>query len=227
MKKTLLASAAIAALMTISPSGTRAGTVALQFSAVSAEDSPFAASAGWSFTTSEKISVTALDAFDPTGAGAGTVRLYDAKGGVVTVLASAKVTKTDPQNGSPIKFFSAALKTPLVLAAGTYFIAEDLSTTTMANGNVMGLKTSSPSVIKWDGEVAAMGQGLDPTTDATGGMFSPGIFGPNFEVGAVGAAIPEPATWAMMLLGFGLLGLGGARLSRRGRSRSIGLGDTA
>jgi PEP-CTERM motif len=226
MKNTLLASAAIAALMTISPSGTRAGTVALQFSAVSAEDSPFAASAGWSFTTSEKISVTALDAFDPTGAGAGTVRLYDAKGGVVTVLASAKVTKTDPQNGSPIKFFSAALKTPLVLAAGTYFIAEDLSTTTMANGNVMGLKTSF-AAIKWDGEVAAMGQGLDPTTDATGGMFSPGIFGPNFEVGKVGATIPEPATWAMMLLGFGLLGLGGARLSRRGRSRSIGLGDTA
>src|ERR1700733_4375914 len=37
------------------------------------------------------------------------------------------------------------------------------------------------------------------------------------------SAVPEPATWAMMLLGFGLLGLGGARLSRRGRSRSIGL----
>ena len=41
------------------------------------------------------------------------------------------------------------------------------------------------------------------------------------------SAVPEPATWAMMLLGFGLLGLGGARLSRRGRSRSIGLNNTA
>jgi hypothetical protein len=59
------------------------------------------------------------------------------------------------------------------------------------------------------------------------GMFTPGIFGPNFEVEAVGAAVPEPATWAMMLLGFGLLGLGGARLSRRGRSHVIGFGSTA
>jgi PEP-CTERM motif len=224
MKKALLASVAIAALTTIGGAAPAcAGMVALQFSAVSAEASPFDASAGWSFTTTERISVTALDAFDPTGAGAGAVRLYTAKG---TVLASAKVTNKDPQDGLPIKFFSAALKTPLVLAAGTYFIAEDLSTTTMANGNVTGLKTSS-AAIKWDSEVAAMGQGMNPTTDATMGMFSPGIFGPNFEVGAVGAAVPEPATWAMMLLGFGLLGLGGARLSRRGRSRSIGLGDTA
>jgi hypothetical protein len=59
------------------------------------------------------------------------------------------------------------------------------------------------------------------------GKFSPGIFGPNFDVGAVGAAVPEPATWAMMLLGFGLLGLGGARLSRRGRSHPIGLDNAA
>jgi hypothetical protein len=223
MKKTLLASAAIAALMTISPSGTRAGTVALQFSAVSAAPSPEIASAGWKFTTTETITVTALDAFDPTGTGAGQVRLYSAS----KLLASATVTNKDPKDGSPIKFFSAALKTPLKLDAGTYFIAEDLATTTMANGNVTGLTPFNTTVLKWDSEVAIAGLGKDPTSDATNGAFSPGIFGPNFEVGAVGAAIPEPATWAMMLLGFGLLGLGGARLSRRGRSRSIGLGDTA
>ena len=223
MKKTLLASVAIAALTTIGGAAPAcAAVVALQFSAVSAAPAGFVASAGWSFTTTEKITVTALDAFDPTGTGAGTVRLYTAS----KLLASATVTNKDPQDGSPIKFFSAALKTPLVLAAGTYFIAEDLATTTMANGNVTGLKTSS-AAIKYDGEVAIAGQGKDPTTDATMGMFSPGIFGPNFEVGAVGAAVPEPATWAMMLLGFGLLGLGGARLSRRGRSRSIGLDSAA
>jgi hypothetical protein len=220
MKKTLLASAALAALMTIGASGTRAAVLALQFSAVSAAPAGFIASAGWSFTTTERISVTALDAFDPTGAGAGTVRLYTAS----KLLATATVTTSDKQEGSPIKFFSAPLKTPVVLAAGTYFIAEDLATTTMANGNVSGLTTIKG--ITFDGEVAAAGQGKDPTTDATMGMFSPGIFGPNFDVGAVGAAVPEPATWAMMLLGFGLLGLGGARL-RRGRGRPIGLGDTA
>ena len=203
MKTTLLASAAIVAVMTIGPSGTRAAVLALQFSAVSAAPAGFDASAGWSFTTNEKISVTALDAFDPNGDGAaGTVRLYNASG---TVLASAKVTTADPKEGSPIMFFSAKLSKPLVLAAmTTYFIAEDLGTATTANGNVSGLTTSS--AIKYDGEVAAMGQGQNPTTDAPGGMFSPGIFGPNFDVTLGASAVPEPATWAMMILGF--LGVG-------------------
>ena len=79
-----------------------------------------------------------------------------------------------------------------------------------------GLTTSS--AIKYDVEVAAMGQGKNPTTDATGGMFSPGIFGPNFDVGAVGAAIPEPSTWAMMLLGFAGIGFVGYRKAKTRRT---------
>jgi hypothetical protein len=221
MKMTLLASVAIAALATIGPSGTRAAVLALQFSAVSAAPAGFDASAGCSFTTTEKITVTALDAFDPTGTGAGAVRLYTAS----KLLATATVTNKDPKEGSPIMFFTAKLSKPIVLAVGTYFIAEDLASTTMANGNVKGLTTSKG--ITFDGEVAIAGQGKDPTTDATMGMFSPGIFGPNFDVGAVGAAVPEPPIWAMMLLGFGLLGLGGARLRRRRGSRPIGLNNTA
>jgi hypothetical protein len=211
MKKTLLASVAIAALTTIGGAGP-ARAVVLEFSAVSAAAAGFDASAGWSFATTEKISVTALDAFDPTGDGAaGTVRLYTAGG---TVLASARVTTKDPKEGSPIMFYSAKLSKPIVLAANTtYFIAEDIGTATMANGNVTGLKTTTG--ITYKVEVAAMGQGQNPTTDATMGMFSPGIFGPNFDVGAVGAAVPEPSTWAMMLLGFAGLGFFGRRAARR------------
>ena len=113
------------------------------------------------------------------------MRLYNASG---TVLASAKVTTTDPKEGSPIMFFSAKLSKPLVLAAmTTYFIAEDLGTATTANGNVSGLTTSS--AIKYDGEVAARGQGRNPTTDATGGVFSPD-FWPQFrrDTGGLGGA---------------------------------------
>jgi hypothetical protein len=127
---------------TIGGTGPAWAVVALQFSALSTGTPGFDASAGWSFTTNEKISVTALDAFDPNGDGAaGTVRLYNASG---TVLASAKVTTTDPKEGSPIMFFSAKLSKPLMLAAKTtYFIAEDLGTATTANGNVSGMTTSS------------------------------------------------------------------------------------
>jgi hypothetical protein len=225
MKRTLLASAAIAALTTIGGVSPAGAVLALKFSALSTGMPGFDASAGWSFTTTEKVTVTALDAFDPTGDGAaGTVRLYNAAG---MVLASAKVTTSDPKEGTaPVLFYSAKLAKPIVLLAKTkYFIAEDLGTATSANGNVTGLTTTTG--ITYGAEVAAMGQGQKPTTDATMGAFSPGIFGPNFDVGAVGLAVPEPATWAMMLLGFGLLGLGGAQLSRRGRSHPLGLDNTA
>jgi hypothetical protein len=215
MKTALLASAAMVALTTIGGTGPAWAVVALEFSKLDTAPAGFDASAGWSFTTNEKITVTALDAFDPTGDGsAGTVRLYNASG---TVLGSAKVTTSDPKEGSPILFFTAKLSKPIVLAAKTtYFIAEDLGTATLANATVTGLTTSS--AIKYDVEVAAMGQGKNPTTDATGGMFSPGIFGPNFDVGAVGAAIPEPSTWAMMLLGFAGIGFVGYRKAKTRRT---------
>jgi hypothetical protein len=213
IRKTFLAAAATAAVMTIGGAGSGWAGPVLQFSALSTGTPGFAASAGWSFITNEAVKVTALDAFDPTGTGAGGVRLYTASG---TVLASAKVTTSDPKQGSPISFYSAAI-TPVSLKADmTYYIAEDLGSTTTANGNVTGLMTVS--AIKYGSEVAAAGQGMDPTTDATMGMFSPGIFGPNFDIAAVGASVPEPGSFA--LLGIGLLGLLGGMIRQRRQSSS-------
>ena len=210
-RKALLASAAIAALVTIGGAGPGWAGPVLEFSALSTGTPGFAASAGWSFTTKQAVKVTALDAFDPTGAGAGGVRLYAASG---TVLASATVKTSDPKEGSPILFYSAAITPVSLMADTTYYIAEDLSNTTTANGNVTGLMTAS--AIKYGGEVAAAAQGMNPTTDATMGMFSPGIFGPDFDIATVGAAVPEPGSFA--LLGVGLLGLLGGVIRQRRQS---------
>jgi hypothetical protein len=106
VRRTLLASGAIAALVTVGGAGSGWAGPVLQFSALSTGTPGFAASAGWSFITNEAVKVTALDAFDPTGTGAGGVRLYTASG---TVLASVKVTTSDPKQGSPISFYSAAI----------------------------------------------------------------------------------------------------------------------
>jgi hypothetical protein len=76
------------------------------------------------------------------------------------VLASATVTTSDPKEGSPISFYSHAIS-PVSLAANTtYYIAEDLGSSTTANANVTGLTTASE--ITYEGEVAAMGQGMNP-----------------------------------------------------------------
>ncbi|MBV8119686.1 MAG: DUF4082 domain-containing protein [Alphaproteobacteria bacterium] len=169
------------------------------------------ATGGWSFTPTQAVSVTALDAFDPTGDGtAGAVRLYTAGG---TVLASAQVTTSDSQEGSPTKFYSAPLATPVsLLANATYYIAEDFGTATMAFAGT-GTTFATEAVIEYGSEVHAMSQGQKPTTDVAGGMFHPGIFGPNFDIAGVGTPVPEPGSFA--LLGIGVLVLLVAGLTGR------------
>ncbi len=81
--------------------------------------------AGWSFTTNSAITVTALDAFDPTGTG--LVQLYNAGG---NILASANLSTSDPVEGSPTPFYTQSVA-PVLLAADTkYFIAEDMCAVT-------------------------------------------------------------------------------------------------
>jgi len=176
------------------------------------------ATVGWSFTTNEAITVTALDAYDPTGDG--YVQLYNGAG---DVLASAYLTTSDVQQGSPTLFYTQALLDPVSLVAGTtYYITEDICGAnscpddndglgTLFYGSVGGDLSVDPS-ITYDGGVAAAGAGQTPTTDGLvgDGLANAAFFGPNFDIAS---AAPEPST-LLMGLSASLLGLAALRRRR-------------
>ena len=64
--------------------------------------------------------------------------------------------------------------------------------------------------------------GVSPTTGMNYGGFGVGVATANefleYAAGGVMATVPEPSTWAMMILGFASLGFAGYRSSRRGKA---------
>ena len=65
-------------------------------------------------------------------------------------------------------------------------------------------------------DVIDLGSDLGPNIDLTFGytLVADGTGGFGFDL-AVGGAVPEPSTWAMMLVGFAGLGFAGHRSTRR------------
>jgi hypothetical protein len=145
---------------------------------------------GWSFSTNSSLSVTALASFDPSGTG--LVQLYDAD---LNVLASATLTATDSQAGSPTQFYVQPITPVTLLPSNTYYIAEDVSDGTALWASA-GTITVDPA-ISFLGAVSSSGDGQTPTDDSFGGAFDLGFFGPNFST----STTPEPSTFLLALTG--------------------------
>jgi hypothetical protein len=165
------------------------------------------ASGNLNFTMTDMGAFNALNTVEPGG--------VDPKPGQTTG-GDGKITGEKVQ-------FDVAFSTPFDLSAGHYFFVPQVEVKD-ADGNFLWLSASRPinggtGAFVGDLQEWTRDQFLDPDwlrvgTDIVGGA-TPPTFDAAFSLS--GSAVPEPSTWAMILLGFVGVGVVGYRRSRNRR----------
>ncbi|MEO8142341.1 MAG: PEPxxWA-CTERM sorting domain-containing protein [Sphingomicrobium sp.] len=158
---------------------------------------------GYSFTLSEATTINALGYWASGTLTSHQVAIWDLGG---TLLTSGTVTAADTLLGH-YRYDSIA---PLVLGAGSYVIGGQFTSGDFPT-DLSGVTNAAN--YGWTQDRYAGGGFAFPTSTSGGGYGQNGIAIVNFSV-VQNAAVPEPATWAMMLIGFGGIG---ASLRRRKR----------
>jgi PEP-CTERM motif len=133
-----------------------------------------------------------------------------------------------PITGDEVQF-TVTFTTPFVLSAGHYFFVPQVEVTNLAD-DFFWLSAARPIVApgtpfppgftdlqEWTRDAALDPDWLRVGTDIVGGA-TPPTFNGVFSLS--GSAVPEPSTWAMMLLGFAGLGFAGYRHARKARPAS-------
>ena len=158
---------------------------------------------GYSFTLSDAATVNALGYWASGNLTSHRVAIWDMSG---TMLTSGTVTAADTLLGN-YRYDSIA---PLLLGAGSYVIGGEFF-----SGNFPTDLTGVTNAASygWTQDRYAGAGFAFPTSTSSGGYGQNGIALVNFSI-AQGAAVPEPATWAMMLMGFGAIGVSLRRRKR-------------
>lgn len=134
-----------------------------------------------------------------------------------TGMADLKIsnTSTDPTNASPVLTQLSLLAADIQPPAEN-FVLENFASTVLSEGDSFDLKIGFDAT-----QLGVQTADLVITTDQGVGFGQSGeTFDYELMVDVVPSAVPEPRTWEMLMLGFGLMGLRGA-WSRRSRKISI------
>ena len=159
---------------------------------------------GYSFTLDLPSSVNALGYWsDDPDFVSEEVGIWDSLG---TLVSSAIVTRQNEVGG----YFYSFLTTPVVLAAGNYVIGGSISEGGLFPVNMTNVTFASGYTYTDSREGVEIGFNQPMTSGLSqgvkgGGYGEQGIALVNFSFQQI-SAVPEPATWAMMLLGFGVVG---------------------
>ena len=166
------------------------------------------ASGNLNFTTTDMGAFDALNTVQPGG--------IDPKPGETTG-GNGKITGEEVQ-------FNVTFSTPLTLAADHYFFVPQVEVKD-ADGNFLWLSASRPisggtgafvgDLQEWTRDAMLDPDWLRVGTDIVGGATAP-TFNAAFSLS--GSAVPEPSTWAMIVLGFVGVGFVGYRKSGNGRA---------
>jgi hypothetical protein len=149
---------------------------------------------GYSFALSGPVSVNALGYWDNGRGSNHQVAIWDTAG---TLITSTTVLGTDPIVGH---YVWGAI-TPITLGAGRYVIGGEFLGDGSFNSYASGI-VSIPEY-SYGQDLQVYGAGLNFPTATYGGYGDNGILEVSFSVGG---AVPEPASWALMIAGFGIVG---------------------
>jgi hypothetical protein len=165
------------------------------------------ASGNLAFTMTDMGAFNALNTVEPGG-------IHPQPG--QTTGGDGKITGEEVQ-------FNVNFSTPLVLLADHYFFVPQVEVTD-ADGNFLWLSASRPinggtgpfveDLQEWTRDAFLDPDWLRAGTDIVGGA-TPPTFNAAFSLS--GSAVPEPSTWATMLVGFVGVGFVGYRRFRNGR----------
>jgi hypothetical protein len=170
-------------------------------------------------TSASPVSLT----FTTTGLGSFSVLNSVQPGGIHPLPGPPAQTTggNGPISGEEVQF-NVSFTTPFDLPADHYFFVPQVEVTDPSDGNFFWLSATKTIPAPADLQSWTRDQFLDPDwlrvgTDIVGAVGDPPTITQfNAAFSLSGSVVPEPSTWAMMLMGF--VGLGFAAYSRRNRT---------